>query len=1075
MQRDGKIGMLTELPKGIQQIVLYEGSIYANVNGTANSLDLSLRQGPNGTQFETVDFGGNTRLSFPVEYRPNLTSDFLASRVNPLTGEEEPYLAAWVNNLEDWSVENGETIQLMVNDHSAPAKFIVRPAIHVNFPHSHQMIFRALVAAHRARCRLVVSVQEAGSSTRTEIFEQRFSNSHHGGKHAVGYQEVSFELPRYEQPVSLHMTLEFEKHVPEDHDIEPFIFLANPQVVRAVQDESLIVGRRLAESTAGTKAANWLVARLPDRLTRDRSVELMIGRQSIPLLQGDDIQITLEGNLGSGLNLRSSHPRDFTVYLDGKQAQRAFIGTDTRFVRIPSEFLDGTHKLVEVRDETGSQVFFSSYVLLPRHLTPVDVLLREGKHPYGGPLMAQAQHRYESLKKLLSTCESNDVRAQASYALSVLERGYDNVKLKPLNFPKIDTPDVSIVIPAHNKVEVTYLALCSLLLAQNNASFEVIVVDDASSDETATLEEIVSGITVLHNAEPQRFIRACNAGVAKARGQYVVLLNNDVEVTSGWLDQLIDGFSRFDGVGAVGSKLLYPTGELQDAGGMVWGTGNPWNYGNRQNPWAPQFSYARQVDYLSGAALMTTRDIWDEVGGLSSYLEPMYFEDTDFSFKVRDAGYKTFFIPSSIVYHYEGMTSGTDVSTGYKRYQEVNRPKFKRQWVKAYASHGKVEGHRPDLEKDRGIVGRVLFIDYTTPRPDRDAGSYAAIQEIRMVQSLGYKVTFLPQNLAYFADYTEELQRMGVEVITAPFVLSVPEYLQTYAADYDAFYITRYYVGDATLPIIRQAAPDAKILFNNADLHFLRELRRAMNNGSDADLTQMRDVREMELRVMRDVDVILSYNDTEHAVITSYLEGSVPVTKCPWVVDVPDVVPDLKDRSGLSFLGSFGHHPNIEGLEWFSNQVLPMIVGEMPECHLSVYGSGMGQNLDHLASDALTPVGFVEDIADAFHRHRIFVAPLLSGAGIKGKVLSALAHGIPCVLSPTAAEGIGLRDGHDCFIVKRPEDWVAAVQKLQSDDALWSQMSENSQKYMREAFSFDAGRAVMRDAFEKIEMYDTLD
>ncbi len=125
-------------------------------------------------------------------------------------------------------------------------------------------------------------------------------------------------------------------------------------------------------------------------------------------------------------------------------------------------------------------------------------------------------------------------------AIDMLDQTYDTLKPVPIAFPKVTTPKVSIIIPAHNKLEVTYYALCALLVAHNRASFDVIVVDDASTDGTATLERLVSGITVIHNTEPQRFIRACNAGVAQARGDYVVLLNNDTEPTLGWLDALID-------------------------------------------------------------------------------------------------------------------------------------------------------------------------------------------------------------------------------------------------------------------------------------------------------------------------------------------------------------------------------------------------------------------------------------------------------------------------------------------------------------------------------------------------------
>ncbi|MCB0311579.1 MAG: glycosyltransferase family 2 protein, partial [Bdellovibrionales bacterium] len=488
-------------------------------------------------------------------------------------------------------------------------------------------------------------------------------------------------------------------------------------------------------------------------------------------------KVTLIEDMGHSLVLKAESPQAMLLFIDGKPQKEIRLESTDTYINLPKQCLRGEIVTVSIRDLSGSQEFLSIRVLAPRVLTPHEVMARESRAPMPTDLTVRANHRYKALRAHLEDPIPGMEQASLWRALEALDYTYDTVKLRPIKFPKIDEPKVSVIIPAHNKVAVTYYGLCALLVAHNKASFEVIVVDDGSTDDTKKLEKIVSGIHVVRNSEPQRFIRACNAGVAVSRGEYVVLLNNDTEATTGWLDELIWAFERFENVGLAGSKLLYPDGKLQDAGGIVWGTGNPWNYGNRENPWEPRFSYARQADYLSGAAMMTTRAIWDEVGGLSSYLEPMYFEDTDFAFKVREAGYTTWFIPSSIVYHFEGATSGTDTSRGFKRYQEVNRPKFKRRWVRDFSAFGK-EGQEPNLEKDRGIVGRVLFIDYTTPREDRDAGSYAARREIELVQSLGYKVSFLPQNLAHFGSYTEELQKSGVEVIVAPFYLSVEEFLE---------------------------------------------------------------------------------------------------------------------------------------------------------------------------------------------------------------------------------------------------------------------------------------------------------
>ncbi len=777
---------------------------------------------------------------------------------------------------------------------------------------------------------------------------------------------------------------------------------------------------------------------------------------------------------GHSLLLKAGKAQTYAFYFDGSPGFLAQIDETDTEICLPSAYLTGALYHLTIRDHTGSQTFLETYIQPPRLLTPPDVIQREARKPFSGALFAQATHRYKGMKAHLNAGLSPEDQAQIAHAVAVLEGGYDNVKLAPLHFPVVDSPDVSVIIPCHNKVEVTYCALCALLLGHNSTSFEVILVDDASSDDTSELADLISGITVIRNDEAQRFLRSCNLGVTQARGDYVVLLNNDTEVTAGWLDALIDSFSRFDKVGLAGSQLRYPDGSLQDAGGIIWGTGNPWNYGGGQSPEDPRYSYARQADYLTGAALMTTKAIWDEVGGLSNYLEPMYFEDTDFAFKVREAGYKTYYVPSSVVYHYEGMTSGTDTSSGFKRYQEVNRSKFKQRWRKAFAGFG-TEGKDVDLEKDRGIIGRVLFIDYTTPRPDQDAGSYAAIQEMKLVQSLGYKVSFLPENLAHFDAYTDALKRDGIEVITAPYFLSVSEFLDTRGKEFDAVYITRYHVAADVIDQIRRVMPHAKVILNNADLHFLRQMRTALLTNDAEKLAEAQTVRQQELQAMCQVDLVLSYNEVEHSVIQSHTDGEAKVMKCPWVLDFPKTIPPLEQRQGLSFLGGYRHPPNAEGITWFAKNVMPLVETFDPGISLSIYGSGLTDEIRDLKADNIDPIGFVEVAADAYDQHQIFVAPLLSGAGIKGKVLAALAHGVPCVLSPTAAEGIGLRHKHDCFIASTPEEWLEAIRTLSEDPDTWHRISVTARAYIQERYSRETARAEMRAAFEAIDMFNPFD
>lgn len=1057
--------MSNSLPDGISRLIISSGRIYVQASQTAIKKGVGIVAAGTPAQLEPLSDEKIEHISRNITYRPTRTSRTELEHTDTPTGGTTVKL----NALSDWAIPNTETLQVRFAKAKQPERLRLAAKIHIP-AHKNPFQFHAYLATHRARGNLVVTRHSENDVS--EIAQFPFSEEFEGGTQTASYDHVNCTILPSNRPSVLVFELENDGTAALE-DTDGYFFFADPHVTRHIPAGEAPDMVEIRATSVPVGELSWVGT--PDRieLTAGQKFALQVGSKPTEIPLGADNEIRILEDHGHTLNVCAKTPGNFLVRIGEDTKFRTFISDQMTSIRYPVSSLRGGFQDIRFYDESGTVCYLRSAVLIPRILTPQSVLKNESRPPFFGPLDVQASSRYQGLKAQMQAGAQD--AEQIAYALSVLEGGYKHVKLKPIHFPTVENPKVSIVIPAYNKVEVTYFALCSLLLAYNKASFEVILVDDASTDETAEIEDIVSGITVVRNETSQRFIRACNAGAAKARGEFVVLLNNDVEVTSGWLDALLDGFDRFDNVGMVGSRLIYPDGRLQDAGGIIWKSGNPWNYGHNANPSEPKYCYARQVDYLSGAALMLPKSIWDEVGGLSSYLEPMYFEDTDLSFKVRDHGYKTWYIPSSVVYHYEGMTSGKSTSGGFKRYQEVNRPKFKQRWASAYSTHGK-EGFQPDLEKDRGVCGRVLFIDAMIPRADQDAGSYAAIKEMQLVQSLGYKVTLLPMNLAHMGKYVDELQAMGIEVIYAPFFLSVNEFLRKHSADFDAFYITRYYVARDVMGLLRETAPNRPILFNNADLHFLRELRAAQSAGGDQALLEAaRQTKDMELAVIRDADVTLSYNETEHSVIDSHLEGQAKVARCPWVVDVPDTVPPIDGRKGISFLGNYRHLPNAEGVEWFLREVMPMVSTKHPDLVFSIYGSAMTDEIKAYASDTVDTAGFVEEVADAYNQHRIFVAPLLSGAGIKGKVLAALTYGIPCVLTPVAAEGIGLRHKHDCLIAQTPQEWFDAIDTLQRDDALWQSISDNARAYVTDAFSFERGRQLMREAFESVELYSPVE
>ncbi len=702
------------------------------------------------------------------------------------------------------------------------------------------------------------------------------------------------------------------------------------------------------------------------------------------------------------------------------------------------------------------------------HLT--DSLVSNG---YAG-LSRNSAFRYESLNGHLSQFMADGMvsgieLATLCQAHSEVLRGFSKRKTySQLKLPEVTYPDVSIIIPARDKFPITYHCLASLILAHNKATFEVILADDQSSDETTAAEEIVENLRVVRNEQNLGFVKTNNKAAKQANGRYICLLNNDTEVTSGWIDEALSMFEIMNDVGAVGCKLIYPDGSLQEAGGIVWGSGVPWNYGKNKNASHPSFNYTRQADYLSAAALFVKKSVWEEVGGFSEEFAPAYYEDTDLAFKIRDSGYKTLYCPTSEVVHFEGKSNGTSTSSGIKKFQEINSSTFREKWFSDYKSHGE-EGVDPHLEVDRNNNFNVLVLDADTPRRSSDAGSYAAFQEMKLMMELGCKLTFIPANFAHMGVHTEYLQKLGVECIYYPFYQSTEQFLKTRGKEFSAVYITRYGIAADNMDLIR-AHTSAKVIFNNADLHFLRELREKLQTA-EKDFSGPLATREKELSVIDQSDVAICYTDAERAVITSHVMKESNILRCPWVVQPTNDVVPFNERDGIAFLGGYGHRPNVEAVQFFCTQVMPVLTEKMPDLVFRIYGSKVPDEFKSLQSDNIEVIGFVEDVADVYQKAKVFVSPLLSGAGLKGKVIDCMASGVPSVMTSVSAEGTGLVHSQSTFIAESVSEWCEYIQLLHEDEGTWLRVSDNSRQVANSLFSPSEGLKGMRKILSKADVF----
>ncbi len=250
-----------------------------------------------------------------------------------------------------------------------------------------------------------------------------------------------------------------------------------------------------------------------------------------------------------------------------------------------------------------------------------------------------------------------------------------------LHCPETDKPLISIVIPLFNQVRYSAHCLHTLLHCDAHLSREIILVDNASSDATP---QLLAGLTgafrVLRNLDNRGFVDACNQGAALAQGTYLLLLNNDTQVRPGALENLVNILENQSGVGIVGAKLLYPDGRLQEAGCQLFADGSATNLGRSGDAQAEFACQDRDVDYCSGAALMLRTALWRQLGGFDRRYAPAYYEDTDLCMQARQAGLRVRYCHAAEVIHYEGVTAGVDVNSGYKAYQVRNQQRFYAKW-----------------------------------------------------------------------------------------------------------------------------------------------------------------------------------------------------------------------------------------------------------------------------------------------------------------------------------------------------------------------------------------------------------
>jgi len=665
---------------------------------------------------------------------------------------------------------------------------------------------------------------------------------------------------------------------------------------------------------------------------------------------------------------------------------------------------------------------------------------------------------------------------QASAPPEAVADGTDEPEVFEL--PDYNHPKVSLIIPVYARADLTKACLESIRRHTTHVSYEVIVVDDAADADTRRLLAGLRGARILRNETNLGYIRSVNRGASAARGDWLVIFNNDTEVTEGWLRAMLECAESADDVGVVTPKFLYPDGSLNEAGAIIWRDGTGANYGRGGAPDLFQYEYRRETDYGSAAALMVNTEFWRACGGFDERYLPMYYEDVDLCFQARERGLRVLYEPAAVVVHVEGATAGTDNESGHKRHQEENRPKFVARWrerLEAENLPSNSANTRRAANRHRGP--HVLVIDHFVPMWDRDAGSLRMLHIMRALLDRGARVSFMAENLAAIQPYTRTLQRMGVEVLYGQ--LDVNAELATIGPYLTAVILSRPHPASRWLDTVREYAPGATVVYDTVDLHWLREARKAAlaaassdavgtSNGS-VDLERLgprsRALRELELAMIRAADVTLVVSESERAQV----QRDVPAATTMLIPTMHEVDPNVlqpEDRAGIIFVGGFAHPPNVDAAIRLVRDIMPTVWRELGDVTVTIVGSDPPPSVCALASPLVDVAGWVENLQPTLDSARLLVAPLSYGAGLKGKITQCLAVGLPVVTTTIGADGI---DGLDrCMLVADdPVELAEHVIRVYRDDELWRELSKAGQALIEEHCSLSVISARLGTLLER--------
>jgi glycosyltransferase involved in cell wall biosynthesis len=371
------------------------------------------------------------------------------------------------------------------------------------------------------------------------------------------------------------------------------------------------------------------------------------------------------------------------------------------------------------------------------------------------------------------------------------------------------------------------------------------------------------------------------------------------------------------------------------------------------------------------------------------------------------------------------------------------------------------------MELTRSAPGRVAVCAPVMPEFDRESGSSRLYAFIRFLRDAGWDVTFVSRYAIGPPDrYVRLLADIGVVARPAQGD-DISELLRH--ERFDLALLAFWEIGELYMPALRERYPRTKIIVDSVDLHVVRNARQmlmAPTNGGAPGLLDASLGADFvrELNVYAAADAVLTVSSKEANLVNALLGDQANAHVVPDFEELPRSPRPFGARRGLLFVGNFRHAPNLDGLRYLANDILPRLPEAVLEVHpVYVIGNAVDDEVRNAVAGLphVRLVGWVPSLTPYLDHARVAIVPLRYGAGTKRKLVQSLMTGLPSVSTTVGAEGLDLQDGEHVLLADDPDRFAAAVVRLVKDQTLWRRLASNGRAHV----TARQGREVAHRAF----------